>query len=65
MAYMFTMMNNARLAVGVQGVAIAERAYQQARDFARERVQGRARGSADATPVAIVRHPDVRRTLLT
>ena len=39
--YMFTMMNNARLAVGVQGLAIAERAYQQARAYARERVQGR------------------------
>ena len=44
--YMFTMMNNARLNVGVQGVAIAERAYQQARDFARTRVQGRPLGAA-------------------
>ena len=44
--YMFTMMNNARLNVGLQGVAIAERAYQQARDFARTRVQGRPLGAA-------------------
>ncbi|SME97042.1 Acyl-CoA dehydrogenase [Tistlia consotensis] len=64
MEYMFTMMNNARLAVGVQGVAIAERAYQQARDYARQRVQGRALGSRDPAPVAIIGHPDVRRTLL-
>ncbi len=64
MEYMFTMMNNARLAVGTQGVAIAERAYQQARDYARQRVQGRALGSKDPAPVAIVEHPDVRRTLM-
>jgi alkylation response protein AidB-like acyl-CoA dehydrogenase len=64
MEYMFTMMNNARLAVGIQGVAIAERAYQQARDYARQRVQGRALGSRDPAPVAIVEHPDVRRTLM-
>ncbi len=60
---MFTMMNNTRLAVGLEGVAIAERAYQQARGFALERIQGRALGGSDA-PVAIVRHPDVRRMLL-
>ncbi len=60
---MFTMMNNTRLAVGLEGVAIAERAYQQARGFALERIQGRALGGDDA-PVAIVRHPDVRRMLL-
>ena len=58
--YMFTMMNNARVAVAVQGIAIAERAYQQALIFARERVQGRRNG-ADAT---IIEHPDVRRMLL-
>ncbi len=58
--YMFTMMNNARVAVAVQGIAIAERAYQQALAFARERVQGRRNG-ADAT---IIEHPDVRRMLL-
>jgi alkylation response protein AidB-like acyl-CoA dehydrogenase len=64
--YMFTMMNNARLAVGLQGVAIAERAYQQARDYARTRIQGRAiDGTGDEAGVPIVRHPDVRRMLLT
>ncbi|HIJ44924.1 MAG TPA: acyl-CoA dehydrogenase, partial [Rhodospirillaceae bacterium] len=62
--YMFTMMNNARLAVGLEGVAIAERAYQQARDYARARVQGRLLGGGDPAPVAIVNHPDVRRMLL-
>ncbi len=69
--YMFTMMNNARLNVGVQGLAIAERAYQQARDFARTRVQGRPPGAAadagarpDAGALPIVYHPDVRRMLL-
>jgi alkylation response protein AidB-like acyl-CoA dehydrogenase len=62
--YMFTMMNNARLAVGLEGVAIAERAYQQAFAFARERVQGRAIGSDDPNPVPIIRHPDVKRMLL-
>ncbi|WP_024302706.1 acyl-CoA dehydrogenase [Pseudogulbenkiania sp. MAI-1] len=60
--YMFTMMNHARLAVGLEGVAISERAYQQARDYARERVQGRALGHESAGP--IIRHPDVRRMLM-
>jgi len=60
--YMFTMMNNARLAVGVQGLAIAERAYQQARDYARTRVQGR---TGDGGPGPIIGHPDLRRMLLT
>jgi alkylation response protein AidB-like acyl-CoA dehydrogenase len=63
--YMFTMMNNARLSVGLQGVAIAERAYQQARAYARTRVQSRELGSPKAEPVAIIRHPDVRRMLMT
>jgi alkylation response protein AidB-like acyl-CoA dehydrogenase len=63
--YMFTMMNNARLSVGVEGLAIGERAYQQARDYAKARVQGRAADGADATPVPIVSHPDVRRMLMT
>jgi len=63
--YMFTMMNNARMFIGLQGLAIAERAYQQARDYARDRVQGREAGADDMAPVAIVRHPDVRRMLLT
>ncbi len=63
--YMFTMMNNARLNIGVQGVAIAERAYQQAREFARTRVQGRPLGAAgDAGPLPIIHHPDVKRMLL-
>ncbi len=61
--YMFVMMNNARMAVGLQGLAVAERAYQQAVDYARERVQGRpVQGADDAAP--IIHHPDVRRMLL-
>ena len=60
---MFTMMNNARLCVGVQGVAIAERAMQGAVAFARERRQGRAHGAAETS--AIIEHPDVARMLLT
>src|SRR5207302_9933014 len=60
---MFTMMNNARLNVGLQGVAIAERAYQQARAFARQRVQGKPMGT-DGTAQPILHHPDVRRMLL-
>ena len=62
---MFVMMNNARLNVGLQGVAIAERAYQEARDFARARVQGHPLGvPTDAGALAIIHHPDVRRMLL-
>jgi alkylation response protein AidB-like acyl-CoA dehydrogenase len=65
MEYMFTMMNNARLNVGLQGVAIGERAYQQARDFARIRVQGKPlTGSSKDGPLPIIHHPDVRRMLL-
>jgi len=64
LAAMFTMMNNARLSVGVQGLGIAERAYQQALNYARERVQGRNLASGDRTPVSIVHHPDVKRMLL-
>ena len=63
--YMFAMMNNARLGVGLQGLAVAERAYQQARDFALERSQGRDELTGEKGPVPIVRHPDVRRMLLT
>jgi alkylation response protein AidB-like acyl-CoA dehydrogenase len=63
LACMFTMMNNARLGVGLQGVAIAERATQQALAYARERRQGRAPG-ADASSL-IIEHADVRRMLLT
>src|SRR5882672_10664723 len=63
--YMFTMMNSERLLVGVQGVAIAERAYQQAREYARTRVQGQPLGVArDAGKLPIIHHPDVRRMLL-
>lgn len=62
--YMFIMMNNARLAVGLQGVAIAERAYQQAVDYARNRVQSRAISGSSAG-VTIIHHPDVRRMLMT
>jgi len=61
--HMFVMMNAARLQVGVQGVAIAERAFQQALEFSQERRQGRAVWSADY-PAAIYDHPDVRRTLM-
>ena len=60
MAAMFTMMNNARLNVGLQGVSIAERAMQQAVAYARERVQGAREGR----PARIIEHPDVRRMLL-
>jgi alkylation response protein AidB-like acyl-CoA dehydrogenase len=61
---MFTMMNNARLAVGIQGIGLAERAYQDARAYAFERVQSRdIHGGHDSVP--IVRHPNVRRKLLT
>ncbi len=65
LACMFTMMNNARLSVGIQGVAIAERAYQQALAYANERRQGRAPGAAGPEMSPIVEHPDVRRNLLT
>jgi butyryl-CoA dehydrogenase len=64
MACMFTMMNQARLAVGLQGVAIAERATQQALAYARERKQGHATGAA-AGSSPIIAHPDVKRMLLT
>jgi alkylation response protein AidB-like acyl-CoA dehydrogenase len=63
LALMFTMMNAARLNVGAQGAGIAERAYQQARDYALERRQGRSAWSDDA-PARLVDLPDVRRTLL-
>ncbi len=61
--YMFIMMNAARYSVGLEGLAVAERAYQKARAYARERVQGRAiEGSAAS--VAIIHHPDIRRMLM-
>ncbi len=64
LSYMFTMMNNARLSVGIQGLAIAERAYQQAAAFARTRVQSKDDGSAAPASVSIVHHADVRRMLM-
>ena len=64
LAAMFTMMNNARINVGCQGVQIGERATQQALAYARDRVQGIRAGSSDRSPVAIIEHPDVRRMLL-
>ncbi|MGE4321415.1 MAG: acyl-CoA dehydrogenase [Sphingobium sp.] len=64
MRAMFTMMNNARLLVGLQGVHAAEGATQAAIAYARSRVQGARADSADRTPVAIIDHPDVRRMLL-
>jgi hypothetical protein len=63
--YMFIMMNAARYAVGVQGVAIAERAYQQAAAFAKERVQSRPVDGSVAGSATIIHHPDVRRMLMT
>ena len=63
MRAMFTMMNAARINVGLEGVAIAERAYQGALAYARERVQSPAIGGK--TPVKIIEHPDVRRMLMT
>ncbi len=62
--YMFTMMNNARLGVGLQGLSVAERAYQQAVAFAKERVQMRDAVNGGRDPVTIIHHPDVRRMLL-
>ncbi len=62
--YIFTMMNNARLAIGLEGVGVAERALQHAQAYAAERIQGQATGSDAPESVAINRHPDVRRMLL-
>ena len=64
LAAMFTMMNNARINVGNQGVQIGERATQQAIGYATERVQSARAGSPDKSPVAIIEHPDVRRMIL-
>ncbi|MEO0418566.1 MAG: acyl-CoA dehydrogenase [Pseudomonadota bacterium] len=61
---MFTMMNNARINVGNQGVQIGERATQQAMMYAMDRVQSARAGSPDKSPVAIIEHPDVRRMIL-
>jgi hypothetical protein len=62
--YMFTMMNLARLEVGIEGVAIADRAYQRALGYAKERVQGRPVGVRAGERVPIIQHPDVRRMLM-
>ena len=65
LGYMFTMMNHARLGVGVEGMAISERAYQHAVAYARDRVQSRELGSPNPASAAIIKHPDVRRMLMT
>ncbi len=64
MRAMFTMMNNARLNVGLQGVQISERATQQALAYATQRIQSARASGTGSQPVAIIEHPDVRRTLL-
>ncbi len=65
LACMFTMMNNARLAVGMQGVAIAEAATQKALQYARERTQGKAPGHQGEGMSPIIGHPDIQRSLIT
>jgi alkylation response protein AidB-like acyl-CoA dehydrogenase len=65
MRYMFTMMNNARLSVGLEGLALAERSHQQAVAYAKERKQGRAIGGPPGEQAEIIEHADVRRMLLT
>jgi alkylation response protein AidB-like acyl-CoA dehydrogenase len=65
MRYMFTMMNNARLSVGLEGLALAERSYQDALQYSQERRQGRAPGETGSEMSLIVDLPDVRRMLLT
>ncbi len=62
--YMFIMMNAARFSVGVQGYAVADRAYQAALAYARERVQSKDLAAKEWTPVRIIEHPDVRRMLM-
>lgn len=63
--YMFIMMNAARYAVGMQGIAISERAYQKAVQYARERVQSRPVDGSGNASIAIIGHPDVQRMLMT
>ncbi len=62
--YMFIMMNAARFGVGLEGVAVCERAYQRARDYARDRIQCTDIGVRGGPKVAIIAHPDVRRMLM-
>ncbi|MCB5160736.1 acyl-CoA dehydrogenase [Marinomonas algarum] len=61
LSYMFTMMNHARQSVGLQGLSISERAYQQAREFAKDRTQGTHK---DGKKIAIIEYPDVRRMMM-
>lgn len=63
--YMFIMMNSARYAVGVQGIAVSERAYQKAVQYARDRVQSRPVDGSIKASAPIIQHPDVRRMLMT
>lgn len=63
MRNMFTMMNTARIGVGIEGLALTERSYQQSLAYARERIQGRRPGGTEEVP--IIEHPDVKRMLLT
>ncbi|CAG2143188.1 acyl-CoA dehydrogenase [Cupriavidus numazuensis] len=63
--YMFIMMNSARFSVGMQGIAVSERAYQQAVGYARERVQSRPVDGSAREAVTIIHHPDVKRMLMT
>jgi alkylation response protein AidB-like acyl-CoA dehydrogenase len=65
LSYMFVMMNAARYAVGIQGIGIAERAYQKAAAFARERVQSRPVDGSTPGAATIIHHPDVQRMLMT
>jgi alkylation response protein AidB-like acyl-CoA dehydrogenase len=62
--YMFIMMNAARFSVGVQGYAVADRAYQHSLEYAKDRVQMADAATRDKTPVRIIQHPDVRRMLM-
>lgn len=64
LAYMFTMMNHARVNVGLEGVGISERAYQHALAYARERIQGAPIGDKSGVKKPILHHPDVRRMLM-
>ncbi|MFK7918619.1 MAG: acyl-CoA dehydrogenase [Ilumatobacter sp.] len=65
MRNMFTMMNNARLSVGLQGLSVTDRAYQQSLQYAQDREQGTALGAPKGTASPIIEHPDVRRMLMT
>jgi len=65
MQYMFTMMNQARLSVGVEGLGLGDRAYQHALQYAKDRRQGRAPGAPAGESSPIIDHPDVKRMLLT